>query len=80
MLRLIFFPFWIIKSTSVELQEVLDVSKVYDRSLFYVFNTMLLMLLVFHIYWWFLICSMILRQLRNRGRVGEDVRSDSEDE
>jgi hypothetical protein len=33
------------------------------------------MLLVFHIYWWILIYSMIMRQLRNRGRVGEDIRS-----
>ncbi|KAL6514592.1 Ceramide synthase loh2 [Orobanche gracilis] len=46
-LRLIFFPFWVIRSTS---------------------------------YWWILICSMIRRQLKNRGQVGEDIRSDSEDD
>ncbi|KAL6502494.1 hypothetical protein OROHE_024499 [Orobanche hederae] len=30
--------------------------------------------------WWILICSMIRRQLKNRGQVGEDIRSDSEDD
>ncbi|KAG6779437.1 hypothetical protein POTOM_015818 [Populus tomentosa] len=106
-LRLVFFPFWIIKATrfvlvvddlislilapfflstirmvflSYELVEFLDLSLAYDKLLYYVFNTMLLMLLVFHIYWWILIYSMIMRQLRNRGRVGEDIRSDSEDD
>ena len=101
-LRLVFFPFWIIKATrfvlvvddlislilapfflstirmvflSYELVEFLDLSLAYDKLLYYVFNTMLLMLLVFHIYWWILIYSMIMRQLRNRGRVGEDIRS-----
>ncbi|KAJ8763576.1 hypothetical protein K2173_002459 [Erythroxylum novogranatense] len=79
-LRLIFFPFWVIKSSSIDSLDVLDLRKMYDRSVYYVFNTMLLMLLVFHIYWWVLICSMIMRQLRNRGQVGEDIRSDSEDD
>ncbi|KAG6571977.1 LAG1 longevity assurance-like 2 [Cucurbita argyrosperma subsp. argyrosperma] len=79
-LRLIFFPFWVIKATSYDLCEYLKLSDVNSRSIYYVFNTMLLMLLVFHIYWWLLICSMISRQLKNRGKVGEDIRSDSEDE
>jgi len=43
--------------------------------LYYIFNTMLIMLLIFHIYWWKLICAMIYRQLKNRGKVGEDIRS-----
>ncbi|GLU03202.1 hypothetical protein SLE2022_204120 [Rubroshorea leprosula] len=80
LLRLIFFPFWIIKSSSYDIREFLNLSQPYPTSLYYVFNTMLLMLLVFHIYWWFLICAMILRQLKNRGKVGEDIRSDSEEE
>ncbi|KAJ4965041.1 hypothetical protein NE237_016890 [Protea cynaroides] len=79
MLRLIFFPFWVIKSSSYDLIEVLTLSETYPTSLYYVFNTMLLMLLVFHIYWWILICAMVMRQLENRGKVGEDIRSDSED-
>ncbi|KAH6767111.1 LAG1-like protein 2 [Perilla frutescens var. hirtella] len=79
-LRLIFFPFWVIRSSSYYLCEVLNLSKTYDATMYYIFNTMLITLLVFHIYWWVLICSMISRQLNNRGKVGEDVRSDSEDD
>ncbi|WCJ17680.1 Ceramide synthase LOH2 [Euphorbia peplus] len=79
-LRLIFFPFWVIRSSSYDLIQVLDLTKAYPTSLYYGFNTMLLMLLIFHIYWWVLICAMIMRQLRNRGKVGEDIRSDSEDD
>ncbi|KAJ4836330.1 hypothetical protein Tsubulata_007289 [Turnera subulata] len=61
--------------TSIDIADFLDLSKTYIKMLYYVFNTMLLMLLVFHSYWWVLIYSMIMRQLRNRGRVGEDIRS-----
>ncbi|PSS02713.1 LAG1 longevity assurance like [Actinidia chinensis var. chinensis] len=80
LLRLIFFPFWVIKSSSYDLCEFLRLPEAYPMSLYYVFNTMLLTLFVFHVYWWVLICSMIVRQLKNRGKVGEDIRSDSEDD
>lgn len=80
LLRLIFFPFWIIKTSSYYSIESLMKSGQFPRSSYYVFNVMLLTLLVFHIYWWKLICAMIIRQLQNRGKVGEDIRSDSEDE
>ncbi|KAL2537532.1 LAG1 longevity assurance-like protein 2 [Forsythia ovata] len=79
-LRLVFFPFWVIRSSSYYLCECLNLLEPYDMTLYYIFNTMLLTLLVFHIYWWILICSMIVRQLKNRGKVGEDIRSDSEDD
>lgn len=80
MLRLIFFPFWVISATSYDLAYCLELAGVNPRSTYYISNTMLLTLLVFHVYWWILICSMILRQLKNRGKLGEDIRSDSEDE
>ncbi|XP_074296295.1 ceramide synthase LOH2-like [Silene latifolia] len=80
MLRLIYFPFWVIRATSYLMGDHMNLSEPYPRSLYYVFNTMLLMLLVFDVYWWILICSMIRRQLRNKGKVGEDIRSDSEDD
>ncbi|EYU42675.1 hypothetical protein ABFS82_14G108600 [Erythranthe guttata] len=80
LLRLIFFPFWVIRSSSYYLCEVLNLAETYSATLYYLFNTMLLTLLVFHIYWWILICSMIRRQLKNRGQVGEDIRSDSDDD
>lgn len=73
-LRLIFFPFWVISATSYDLCDYLELSKPYPKAQYYVFNTMLLMLLVFHVYWWILICSMIIRQLKNKGKVGEDIR------
>ncbi|XP_048128910.1 ceramide synthase LOH2-like isoform X1 [Rhodamnia argentea] len=79
-LRLIFFPFWVIKASSYHVREVVPLSEFYGCSLYYIFNTMLLTLLVFHIYWWVLIYSMITKQLKNRGKVGEDIRSDSEDD
>ncbi|KAI4298454.1 hypothetical protein L6164_032011 [Bauhinia variegata] len=77
-LRLILFPFWVIRASSYSIRDYLNLSDPYPMLLYYVFNTMLIMLLVFHIYWWILICSMIRRQLKNRGKVGEDIRSDSE--
>ncbi|KAL7136355.1 hypothetical protein ABFS83_10G024800 [Erythranthe nasuta] len=80
LLRLIFFPFWVIRSSSYYLCEVLNLSETYSATLYYLFNTMLLTLLIFHIYWWILICAMITRQLKNRGQVGEDIRSDSDDD
>lgn len=79
-LRLIVFPFWVITSSSYHVCMVLNLAEPYPTSLYYVFNTMLLTLLVFHIYWWILIYSMIMRQLKNRGKVGGDIRSDSEDD
>ncbi|CAH2053323.1 unnamed protein product, partial [Thlaspi arvense] len=75
LLRLIYFPFWIIWATSIELLDYLDMTSAEGTIMYYSFNTMLLMLLVFHIYWWYLICAMIVRLLKNRGKVGEDIRS-----
>lgn len=60
---------------SNDFQKYLPLYESYGTVLYYIFNTMLLTLLVFHIYWWFLICSMITKQLKNRGKVGEDIRS-----
>ncbi|KAL6907521.1 hypothetical protein ACP4OV_002560 [Aristida adscensionis] len=79
-LRLIYFPFWIIKTSSYHSIKFLMWNGEFPTFLYYSFNTMLLTLLVFHMYWWKLICLMIMRQLSNKGQVGEDVRSDSEDE
>ncbi|XP_047323465.1 ASC1-like protein [Impatiens glandulifera] len=87
LLRLIFYPFWIIWSTSYEVILALDdeTHKVdgrfyYHRIYYYVFNTLLVWLFILHIYWWVLIYRMILRQIQAKGKVSEDVRSDSEEE
>ncbi|KAG6530346.1 hypothetical protein ZIOFF_012574 [Zingiber officinale] len=80
LLRLVYFPFWIIKSSSYDSIKALSWMDNFPTMLYYIFNMMLLTLLVFHIYWWKLIFVMILKQLGNRGKVGEDIRSDSEGE
>lgn len=42
---------------------------------YYVFNSLLISLLVLHIYWWVLIFRMIIAQIHGKGHIGEDVRS-----
>ncbi|KMZ61730.1 LAG1 longevity assurance-like protein [Zostera marina] len=76
-LRLMFFPYWVIRSSSYLSIEFISSNENFTI-MYYIFNTMLFTLLVFHIYWWILIYSMIMRQLKNRGKVGEDIRSDSD--
>lgn len=80
LLRLILFPFWMIKASSYHVVRPLIEANYFPRTLYYTFNTLLCTILVFHIYWWKLICAMLQRQLQNQGKVGEDIRSDSEDE
>ncbi|WOL08380.1 ASC1-like protein 3 [Canna indica] len=80
LLRLIYFPFWIIKSSSYECIEAFSWMDNFPTTYYYTFNTMLLTLLIFHIYWWKLIFAMIIKQISNKGQVGEDIRSDSEEE
>jgi hypothetical protein len=80
-LRLIYYPIWIIWSTSYEVLLTLDKRKYKDGPVYYYFfNTLLICLLVFNIYWWVLICRVLVKQISSRGKVVEDVRSDSEDE
>ncbi|KAL5723410.1 sphingosine N-acyltransferase [Ranunculus cassubicifolius] len=81
-LRLIYYPFWILWSTSYEVLLTLDKAKhQWDGPIYYyTFNTLLYCLLVMHIYWWVLIYRMLEKQVRDRGHLSEDVRSDSEDE
>jgi hypothetical protein len=40
----------------------------------------LISLFVLHIYWWVLIFRMIVKQVEARGRISDDVRSDSDDD
>jgi len=80
LLRLIYFPFWIIKTSSYHSITFLRKVDEFPTTLYYISNTMLLTLLVFHVYWGKLICLMIMRQLNNKGQVTDDVRSDSEDD
>lgn len=82
LLRLTYFPFWVLWSTSYEVVLTLDKEKhpVEGPIYYYVFNTLLYTLLVLHIYWWVLIQRMLVKQIKARGQISDDVRSDSEDE
>jgi hypothetical protein len=42
---------------------------------YYVFNSLLITLQVMHIYWWILIWRMIMKQIQDRGKISDDVRS-----
>ncbi|XP_065860641.1 ceramide synthase 1 LOH3-like isoform X2 [Euphorbia lathyris] len=81
-LRVIYFPFWILWSTSYEVLLTLDLEKhnVDGPLHYYIFNTLLFCVVVFNIYWWMLMVGMVLEQIRARGQVPDDVRSDSEGE
>ncbi|KAJ8763870.1 hypothetical protein K2173_003652 [Erythroxylum novogranatense] len=82
LLRLIYYPFWILWSTSYEVVLTLDKDKhpVDGPIYYYTFNTLLYCLLVLHIYWWILIYRMLVKQIQARGQLSDDVRSDSEGE
>ncbi|XP_073300811.1 ASC1-like protein [Primulina huaijiensis] len=82
LLRLIYYPFWVLWSTSYEVTQTLDKEKhkVEGPIYYYIFNFLLFSLLVLHIYWWVLMYRMLVKQVLARGKVSDDVRSDSEDE
>lgn len=82
LLRLTYFPFWILRSTSYEVVLTLDKEKhKFDGPIYYyVFNTLLFSLLVLHIYWWVLMYRMLAKQIESKGQIPDDVRSDSEGE
>eukprot|EP00850_Spirogloea_muscicola_P016324 SM000131S26754 [mRNA] locus=s131:359407:360678:+ [translate_table: standard] len=76
LLRLVYYPFWVIWSTTYEVLKVLNKEKhKYDGPvLYYTFNTLLIMLLVLHIYWWILIYRILVKQLFTSGTVAKDDR------
>ncbi|KAH8500849.1 hypothetical protein Peur_042636 [Populus x canadensis] len=82
LLRLIYYPFWVLWSTSYEVLLILDKEKhpVDGPIYYYVFNTLLYCLLFLHLYWWVLIYQMLAKQIQARGHLSDDVRSDSEGE
>ncbi|KAI8018135.1 hypothetical protein LOK49_LG04G01785 [Camellia lanceoleosa] len=81
-LRMIYYPFWILWSTSYEVLSIFDIEKQMPNGILYycVFNFLLFGLLVCHVYWWRLMFRMLIEQIQNRGQIGDDVRSDSEDD
>ncbi|XP_027153041.1 ASC1-like protein [Coffea eugenioides] len=81
-LRLTYFPFWVLWSTSYEVIQTLDKERHQFEGpiYYYIFNSLLFCLLVLHIYWWVLMYRMLVKQIKARGQISEDVRSDSEGE
>ncbi|GLJ30151.1 hypothetical protein SUGI_0596440 [Cryptomeria japonica] len=78
-LRIIYFSIWVIWSTSYEVLLILDKRKHRNEPIYYyVFNTLLICLFILNIYWWLLMYRMLVKQIKSQGKVGEDVRSDSE--
>ncbi|CAK9157362.1 unnamed protein product [Ilex paraguariensis] len=77
LLRLIYYPFWVLWSTSYEVIQTLDKDKhkVDGPIYYYVFNSLLFCLLVLHIYWWVLMYRMLVKQIQARGQLSDDVRS-----
>ncbi|XP_015895278.1 ceramide synthase 1 LOH3-like [Ziziphus jujuba] len=82
LLRLIYYPFWILWSTSYEVIFFLDKEKhsIDGPIYYYVFNSLLFSLLVLHIYWSVLMYRMLVKQIQAGGQISDDVRSDSEGE
>ncbi|KAG5532613.1 hypothetical protein RHGRI_027044 [Rhododendron griersonianum] len=80
LLRLIYYPCWVLWSTSYEVVITLDKEKhkVEGPIYYYVFNTLLYCLLVLHIYWWVLMYRMLVKQIQARGHLSDDVRSGKE--
>lgn len=80
-LRLIYFPSFVIWSTSYEVLQLLD-RETNPRGpvLYYIFNTLLISLFILHIYWFVLMWRMIVKQVQDWGKISDDIRSDSEDE
>ncbi|KAI7754129.1 hypothetical protein M8C21_014873, partial [Ambrosia artemisiifolia] len=77
MLRLIYFPFWILWSTSYEVLQTWDLEKHAPELpiYYYIFNTLLFCLLVLHTYWWVLMYRMLVKQIQDRGKLSDDLQA-----
>jgi len=71
--RLGIFPGWIIYNTSIEAPQILPMFPAY-----YIFNGLLLLLLVLHVFWTYLILKIAYKAL-NAGQMEGDIRSSSSD-
>jgi ceramide synthetase len=80
-LRMAYFPLVVIRSTSVEASALLEWygPSPANRAIWAGFNTLLLVLLALHVYWFYFIALIAVRALRALGSP-EDARSDDEEE
>ncbi|CAH1102201.1 unnamed protein product [Psylliodes chrysocephalus] len=71
--RLGIYPFWIIRNTSIEAPKMVPMFPAY-----YIFNGLLILLLVLHSIWTYLILKIVHNSL-NAGQMEGDIRSSTED-
>ncbi|KAJ8972758.1 hypothetical protein NQ317_006274 [Molorchus minor] len=71
--RLGIYPFWIIKNTSIDAPKIVPMFPAY-----YIFNSLLILLLVLHCFWTYLILKIAYNSL-NAGKMEGDIRSSSDD-
>ncbi|XP_063926825.1 ceramide synthase 6-like isoform X1 [Zophobas morio] len=71
--RLGIYPFWIIKNTSIDAPKIVPMFPAY-----YIFNSLLCLLLVLHCFWTYLILKIVANSL-NAGKMEGDIRSSSDD-
>lgn len=74
LLRLLFFPLLVIRSTLFELPKVIDL----QLPVYYMFNALLCMLLALHCYWFSLILRIVWMTLTTGD--AQDVREDDDDD
>ncbi|XP_074033325.1 ceramide synthase 6 isoform X2 [Leptinotarsa decemlineata] len=71
--RIGIFPFWIIRNTSIDAPKIVPMFPAY-----YIFNSLLILLLILHCFWTYLILKIVHNSL-NAGQMEGDIRSSSDD-
>ncbi|EEB11423.1 longevity assurance factor, putative [Pediculus humanus corporis] len=74
MTRLGLYPFWIMRNTTVQAPKIVDMFPAY-----YIFNSLLFLLLALHIFWTYLILKIAYNSLLV-GKMEGDIRSSSDEE
>ncbi|KAL8139770.1 hypothetical protein V2J09_005791 [Rumex salicifolius] len=71
LLRVIYYSFWVLWSTSYEVVQTLENDKSLSNGplYYYIFNTLLYTILMLDIYWWILIWRMLVEQIKARGKI-----------
>ncbi|KAJ8950754.1 hypothetical protein NQ318_011247 [Aromia moschata] len=70
--RLGIFPFWIIRNTSIDAPKIVPMFPAY-----YIFNSLLILLLLLHCFWTYLILKLVYNSLK-AGKMEGDIRSSSD--
>lgn len=72
--RLFIYPFWILRSTCIDAKKLVEMFPAY-----YIFNTLLVLLLGLHIIWTYFILKVLYRAVLS-GNTGTDARSSSSEQ